>query len=377
MSIIKKMLIRFLRPFTKQSIIFESIPIFSDNTKAVFDEMVDRKLYKKYYLVWWIRENRYTFYSKNKKFIEFDITSPKSLMGLLLYISIYDKPICGICCNQMLPRLSKTETLFYLGHGTNIKSTKAYYGISKDIDYYIAESEYFKPIVAREHRFDVNRTVALGYPRNDVFAKTSIKKIDMIKSYKKVIVWYPTYRQHKNGFKTTNSTIPIIHDDDSAIALNKLCIAQEILLVIKPHFAQDVSYIKNLHLSNIIFIDDQFFINHSITSYEFVASCDALLTDYSSIYYDFMLCDKPIGVIWEDIEDYKVFPGFAVDLSYVMQGAEKIFSLQQLQEFIIDVANDIDKLKMERQEICKIAHYSDDGKNSKRVVDFIIEKANL
>ena len=38
---------------------------------------------------------------------------------------------------------------------------------------------------------------------------------------------------------------------------------------------------------------------------------------------------------------------------------------------------DIDNLKEERKKICKEVNYSQDGKNTQRVVDFIIDKGEL
>ena len=37
---------------TKNIIVFESVPNLSDNTKSVFDEMINRKLNQKYKMVW-------------------------------------------------------------------------------------------------------------------------------------------------------------------------------------------------------------------------------------------------------------------------------------------------------------------------------------
>ncbi len=149
------------------------------------------------------------------------------------------------------------------------------------------------------------------------------------------------------------------------------------LVVLKPHFAQDVSAIKALDLSNIIFISDDFFLQNDITSYRFVGSCDALLTDYSSIYFDYTLCDKPIGLIWEDYEEYAKNPGFAVDMDAAMKGGVKIYTLEELENFVQDVATGVDRLKQERREVRDLYNYSTDGKNSERVVDFLIEKAKL
>ena len=97
----------------------------------------------------------------------------------------------------------------------------------------------------------------------------------------------------------------------------------------------------------------------------------------SSIYYDYTLCDKPIGLIWEDYEEYAEKPGFVVDMDYMMKGGVKIYDMEDFRSFIRDVAKGIDRLKDERREIRDFANYSTDGKNSKRVVDFIIEQAKL
>ena len=51
----------------KNWIVFESVPDLSDNTKAVFDEMIKRKLNDKYTFVWWVSD-------KNKEFPKYKNT---------------------------------------------------------------------------------------------------------------------------------------------------------------------------------------------------------------------------------------------------------------------------------------------------------------
>ena len=159
--------------------------------------------------------------------------------------------------------------------------------------------------------------------------------------------------------------------------LNDLAKQMDVLLVLKPHFAQDLSKIKTLDLSNIRFIGDDFFQQHNTTSYAFVAGCDAMITDYSSIYYDYLLCDKPIGLVWEDIDEYRQNPGFAVDLDEMGKGGVKIYNLEQFKEFVKDVATDRDSCADERRRLRDLVNYSTDGKNTQRVTDFIITKASL
>lgn len=145
----------------------------------------------------------------------------------------------------------------------------------------------------------------------------------------------------------------------------------------KPHYGQDISRIKEVNLSNIRFIDEEFFEKNGISSYEFVASCDAMITDYSSIYFDYTLCDRPIAAVWEDLEEYKQKPGLIDNYEFYMSGAEKLYNIDDLIGFVQRIGDDIDLLVSERRKIRDISNYSTDGKNASRVVDFIVDKAKL
>ena len=82
-------------------------------------------------------------------------------------------------------------------------------------------------------------------------------------------------------------------------------------------------------------------------------------------------------MIWEDIESYKLSPGlypFYEDITY---GLHKIYNTQDLLEYFDLVENDYDPLSVDRQRLCNYYNDYSDGNNTQRVVDFIIQKANL
>ena len=355
----------------KNWIVFESVPDLSDNTKAVFDEMIKRKLNDKYTFVWWVSDKNKEF-PKYKNTIYIDTKNEKEFYKYIKRAKVL------ICCNQFLGSYAKGQKSFYLTHGTAIKKV-VNYRIPSSINYNLVASQESIPSMASAFKADPKTFHGLGFPRNDDLTnfKCDLHKLFNIK-YDKIIVWYPTFRQHKNGIKSNNkNAIPILENSENAIKLNKIAKDNKVLIVIKPHFAQDISYITKHNLSNLIFINDEFFRKNKISSYQFVGNCDALITDYSSIYFDYLLCDKPIGAAWKDIDEYRENPGFCIDIDYYMKGAEKIYKLEDLEKFVINVANNIDNLKKERKEICKFANCKCDGKNSERVVDFIIEKGKL
>ncbi|MBQ8322985.1 MAG: CDP-glycerol glycerophosphotransferase family protein [Clostridia bacterium] len=359
-----------------KTILFESAPDFSDNTKAVFDEMIRRGLNKRYQMIWKTSspEAKLEQSIENVFYIDTSTKRGRRTLTKTLY-----QAKCLISCNMFLAGQRKGQTAFYLSHGIPIKSVRGYYTVPTGIDYCLATSQDAVDLMAYELKFPREKVLPLGYPRNDVFSQEKINVRKYLNATsEKVIVWYPTFRQHKGGGNiASGNALPIIHDMEKAKKLNECAKENNVLLVLKPHFAQNLSYIKNLNLSNIRFIDDNFFVENKISSYQFVGGCDALITDYSSIYYDFTLCDKPIAAIWEDIEEYKVNPGLIKDYEFYMKGAEKIYNLEEFIGFISNVAKGIDLLKKERNEIKNLINCSTDGKNSERVVDFIIEKAGL
>lgn len=361
---------------TKKLIVLESIPNLSDNTKAVFDEMINRQMNEKYKFVWVItgpddnlpRLKNVKYCDKSRPFYRYR----------LAYYHNFARAI--ICCNEFFATIRRGQTSFYLTHGTSVKSIRDYYNVPQGIDYTLLDGEGVREMMAYQLNTDYEKTVALGYPRNDVLVRPprDIHYLFPGSSGEKIVVWYPTFRQHKNGEQNaTAHALPILHDEAQAELLDKIARRNNVLIVLKPHFAQDVSKINAREYSNIKFIDDAFLERNNITSYEFVAACDALLSDYSSVYFDFLLCDKPIGLIWEDYEEYKTKIDFAIDMDYYMKAGEKIYNLGDLEGFLERLAAGKDDLKAQRAEISAWANYSHDGQSAKRVTDFIIEKAKL
>lgn len=372
-KVIKKML-SFLP--VKNWILFESIPDLSDNTKALFDELIRRGMNRKYKMVWIVSKESTNF--PNIKNVIYCNKNARFYKYKALYYRIFAKAF--VCCNEFWVTFKKGQTSFYLTHGTCIKSVYNYYNLPANIDYMIVNGEKTRQIIAYEVRFPVEKTVALGFPRNDILTNTNrdIKSLFPEHDCEKIVVWYPTFRQHKNGTQNASPhALPILHDENRAAKLNAMAKENKALIVLKPHFAQDVSKIKACNLSNIVFIDDAFFEKNHITSYEFIANSDALITDYSSVYYDYLLCDKPIGLVWEDYEEYKKNVDFAVDIDFVMKAGEKIYNLADFECFLKNLSAGKDILKKERAEISAWANYAKDGKSAQRVADFIVKTAKL
>lgn len=358
----------------RNTIFFESVPSCSDSPKAIFDELVKRGYNQKYKMVWWLYDDEYKPEDQLPNVLYLNSKNHRMVRKYYEYSSK-----CLICSNRFLEKHQKKQKAFYIIHGSPLKRTEGYYPFPNKIDYYFGASEHLSEVLSKQLSAPIEKEIDLGLPRNDELLSGQVDLRSIFNyDYKRIIAWYPTFRQHKTGVQTgCKNAFPLIYDSKVAEELNEYAKSRKVLIVIKPHFAQDLSVFTPAELSNILFINDDFLKKNKLTSYKFINSCDALISDYSSIYYDFLLCNKPIALVWEDIEQYRTNPGFSVDIDYYCKGAEKVYDILDLKKFIKQVTEDEDRLKIERKEICQLVNYSVDGKNTERVTNKIIELARL
>ncbi len=367
---LKKVFVKLCSLFKQNVILFESSPIYADNTMAVYKYMVENNILPEYKKIWISALP----YDKIGKYPTIKVNG--HLLTRLKWAFYKTRAKMLIFCNTCFEKVREDQISIYLCHGSKSKNTRGSYEAPKDLDYILIQADMFKEAAKYGYNLsEKTKMITLGYPRNDDLLKEN--NIDREKlfgcKFKKLIIWYPTFRQLKNGSDKgkSNTTLPVIDNKASAERLNAFAKEKEVLIVLKPHFSQDVNFIKDNKLSNIRIISDSFFEEKEISSYEMMSLSDALLTDYSSVYYDYLLKDKPIGLVWEDYEEYKKNKGFALDPDVVYSGGEKIYNVEQFCEFVNRTAEEQDILKNERENIKNMSNVYKDAESSKRVCRFI------
>ena len=128
-----------------------------------------------------------------------------------------------------------------------------------------------------------------------------------------------------------------------------------------------MSLFKAKPLSNIIILDDKYLIDKNVELTEFYKITDALITDYSSVYVDYLLTQKPIGFTQDDFNEYKL--GFSMDNINDYMPGMKIINIEDLKKFIINLHDDIDEYKEERKRVNKIFNEFNDSNSSKRLAE--------
>lgn len=277
--------------------------------------------------------------------------------------------------NKQIRKRNPNTTHIYLSHGSPVKSTHDYYNCSEDTDFSLCQSEYWRPIESYQLKIPEDKLIIKGFPRNDVLFSTSASFTGLFsEEYRAVVTWYPTFRQNKRYSEarhTESAAIPILHDETAAKQINSIAAKYGVLLVVKPHPAQDLSRIQALDLDHLKVITDEFFERHGITSYEFLGKTDALITDYSSVIFDYLLTGKPIALAQEDYEEYEKKVGFAIDMNLLRSCAVQLETAEDFEPFFRDLVEGNDPLREKRDELMHLTNQYTDGHSTERVVDWL------
>lgn len=178
----------------------------------------------------------------------------------------------------------------------------------QNYDYVISTSEYWSNIYSQAFNVKKENILPLGLPRTDaLFSKEKLKKYkkEILLKYpeikdKKVILYAPTFR----GKHIKGAYIPQI---DLKYIKNK--IGDDYAIIYKFHPWNDsVDIGENKGIIN----------GNKEVLIKLFSVADYLISDYSSIIYDFTILGKPVISFVPDIEEYRISRGFYEDYEKTM-----------------------------------------------------------
>ena len=271
--------------------------------------------------------------------------------------------------------------LIYFDHGSfSLKNVKKYVNIPETVDYYLTASANFDPIFCetRNVPYPSSKLLHLGYPMHDVFYQDIPSELLKMtkKKYDKVILWMPTFRKGGVGRIDSNAEytygIPLIEKQEEFGTLQRTLEELDILLIIKIHPMQDKESTKLLMKctsDNISVLTGDTVKQLDIDNYRLLKDADALISDYSSIAYSYILLDRPIGFVLSDLNDMKY--GFCVDNPDFFMTGQRIYTLDDMISFIQNVSENKDEYREERRNLCNWLHEHQDGNSCERIVKFL------
>lgn len=341
---------------------------FRDNIYALYEYLRDNEYNKKYVIVCSTND-----YKKFKDKSSYNIIFTSNIKGIFYFL----KSAHVYYCFGKLPiKPAPKQDVIQMWHGTPLKAgDKATKSIDPQKDVYythlFSASKHFIPIISTFfNNFPKNKIVVCGHPRTDILLKQCQVNYDF-GNYKKLIAWIPTFRKSQIlGYQdcTTESIIPLFSIEDFT-KLNDFLKKLEIKIVIKLHPLQDLSKYKLCELSHLILLSHQEFTEKNMDLYKLLKLCDGLITDYSSVYYDYLLLNRPIAFTADDEEEYGSHRGYAMENPKDYKPGPIIKNQKDFYSFIADFSNNIDNYKEKRELVKQLSNDYCNGDNCKRALE--------
>ena len=215
-------------------------------------------------------------------------------------------------------------------------------GLYRSPDYLLIPSEYMKKYFISAFNIKNQNSLLGEYPRNAIFnypkkellnliarfeSKNTLELVESFSKYKKIFVYLPTFRDGKSDF-FKNSGIDFQK-------LNNLGIENNYLFVIKLHPTTSKKILNVSQFKNVKLLESQ------VDIYPILPFTDILISDYSSIFFDYLLLNKEIIFFPFDLGEYlKKSREMYFDYDEIVVG-KKCFSFEELIQTIKTV-NDLD-----------------------------------
>ncbi|HJA91155.1 MAG TPA: CDP-glycerol glycerophosphotransferase family protein, partial [Candidatus Jeotgalibaca merdavium] len=359
-------------------VVFESFQgkAYSDNPKYIYEYMLKNK--SNYKFVWVMNEPsripgnprtvkrfslKYYYYLARAKYIVSNVRMPNK------YIKRNEQSYLQTWHGTPLKRLAGDMDNVHMPGTNAARYKKNFNHETNKWDYLIAPNQYSAEIFRRAFWFN-NKMLPTGYPRNDILTNqndeetiSGLKRINQIPTNKKVILYAPTWRddeyfkvgKYKFNLKLDLHRLKEQFGDEYIVLLRMhYLVASNIDLTGLEDFAYDVSKYSDVS--------------------ELYLMSDILITDYSSVFFDYANLKRPILFFTYDIKKYQgQLRGFYIDMETELPGP-LLMNNDDIMNAIENIDEVTEKYKERYNEFYERFCSWDDGRSSEKVVDAVFEK---
>jgi len=327
--------VRFLRLFVRrqeQMILFVSFggKKYDDSPRAIYEYMLRDKRFENFRFVW-------AFETPERYELPDAVVIPIDTLMYYRYALRAAYWITNSGIERGLSFKRKSTFLLNTWHGTPIKrigkdalNARDSYGIlsSYKEDVMLAQGDYEADIFSHAFGIDRDKYAVIGLPRNDELVNRTrelqLAKRELlgIPEGKTVILYAPTFREYERDSRHRITLAPPIHFKKWQEVLG-----DNYLILFRAHY--EVAKVLN------ILVDDPFV--RDVSDYpklnDLIIASDMLVSDYSSIFFDYSIQEKPMFCFAYDYEKYKDTRGLYFDLAKEIPGGIIETENQLLQAF--------------------------------------------
>ncbi|WP_187229280.1 CDP-glycerol glycerophosphotransferase family protein [Escherichia marmotae] len=312
-----------------------------------------------------LAKNKIYFVTTNRELLGNDVVFPILIRGNLKTYALSilaDYLIFDTCNSDIAPGIHKhlTGLKVNVNHGfEGLKKLPIDYYAKIDADIHCASSMREKYIKVLECGAAEEKVFITGYPRFDRIVSHQNSRV-------KKILFFPTWRSWLENLRNdelNNSTyVRSIYDFLCNERLKEYLSKNNIQMYYKPHHR--ISHLK-LDLSsrnNIILLKD----NDDLTHY--IRESDLLITDYSSVAWDFLYSSREVVFYIFDIDEYILKQGLYYDVRTSLRNYG--YTPDEIIDLLRDECKEVDvNLSSMAREFFEYR----DNKNSERLLKLICE----
>ena len=309
---------------------------FRDNLRTLYQYLVDNGYQEEYEIICASND----FYHLEKK-------------NDVKYVSIYRGVYYFLTSKYFFYSFGKypikpasNQMVVNLWHGMPLKKIGNLEVGMEEIDYnfftkLVSSSALFTPIMKAAFKAEDNQILLVGNIRNDELFK---------KEKEKNIIWMPTYRNSNNYHDSQEALIFSLGEEDFS-KIQQILSKHDYQLYIKLHPLEESRLHVQMNHSNIHLLTEEIISEQYDTLYTFLGTTSALITDYSSVFLDYYLLNRPVAFTINDYEEYKEKRGFVFeDVKSLMVGSV-IRNSKDLLEFLESITKSEDSYIEERTKV--------------------------
>lgn len=378
---IKKLIIEIYKkltyviPTSKKIILFQSSNgrNYSGNPRYIYEEMVRQGLDKEYTLVWLLFDTTIEIPGRCKKIRNNYIPYFWYLMRAGAWVFDSRQPMY----------MRKKDSCIYIQtwHGTPLKKLaldmdKMDMGGSQNIegyhekfrratalwDYLISQNPFSTEIFKSCFAFENKPILEIGYPRNDILINddnpAAIQKMKQklgLPLDKKIILYAPTWRDNEFHSKGKYKFASKLDFDKAREALG-----DEYVFIVKYHYLVSESIDWSPYKGFVYTFDET-----KDIAWLYLVS-DMMITDYSSVMFDYSILKRPMFFFAYDLEEYKDnLRGFYFDFVNEVPGPISRDTDQLIEDILTYNA---DQWKDKYDTYHEKFNSRDDGKASDKIV---------
>ncbi|MCW0952958.1 CDP-glycerol glycerophosphotransferase family protein [Weissella ceti] len=340
---------KFIRK-DKRMIIFSSFDGrgYSDSPRAMFEYMKSDTQYTDFTFVFALKKGvdvtipaatvvrtktlKYFYYLLKAKYWVFNARMPDYLYKK--DDQIYLQTWHGTPLKRLADDINQSNNVFTNGQTSYKNMIRGYEIESERWDYLLAYSPYTESIFRSAFMYQDKPVIQAGLPRNQrLIDATTDEKAELRGRYnipqdKKVILYAPTYRDDASD-DGTNCSLEV------NFKLWRELLGDEYYVVFKPHY-----FIKQVDTDISHMTDFVQEIDAGAEINDLYIMSDVLITDYSSVFFDYALLGRPIYFYMYDFDKYKnQLRGFYLDVKHDLPNKIHTSEIEMLEAV---KANDFD-----------------------------------